>query len=150
MQRLTVRKTLRCPKRPCAKFRITAENLLPEWHTFYLHPKILFALHAKQFLSPTPIQKSALPFAFAGRDVIGIAQTVSKDLAALCLVLMVEYCTGIRKDASIRFADFTPFTFPAATVLVQKTSSSRFGPGTYSRIGTPSVLPSEFCPSYVR
>ena len=63
---------------PMLKFRITAENLLPEWHTFNLHPKILFALHAKQFLSPTPIQKSALPFAFAGRDVVGIAQTVSK------------------------------------------------------------------------
>ena len=77
LQHLTVRNTLQCPKRFGAKFRITAENLLPEWHTFYLHPKILSALHAKQFLSPTPIQKSALPFAFAGRDVIGIAQTVS-------------------------------------------------------------------------
>ena len=83
MQHLTVRNALRCPKRSSANFRITAENLLPEWHTFCLHPKILSTLHAKQFLSPTPIQESALPFAFAGRDVIGIAQTVSKTYGAL-------------------------------------------------------------------
>lgn len=72
-----MRKTLRCPKRSGAKFWITAENLLPEWHTLNLHPKILSALHEKQFFSPTPIQKYALPFAFAGRDIVGIAQTVS-------------------------------------------------------------------------
>jgi ATP-dependent RNA helicase DDX24/MAK5 len=69
---------LQCSKRSSAEFRITAENLLPEWHKYALHPKILSALHTKQFLSPTPIQKSALPFAFAGRDVIGIAQTVNR------------------------------------------------------------------------
>lgn len=61
-----------------ANFRIIAEKLLPEWHKYSLHPKILSALHAKQFASPTPIQASTLPFAFAGRDVIGIAQTVKK------------------------------------------------------------------------
>ena len=85
MQHLTVRKILRCPKHSGAKFRITAENLLPEWHAFHLHPKILSTLHAKQFFSPTPIQKSALPFASAGRDVIGIAQTVSKTLRPFVL-----------------------------------------------------------------
>ena len=78
MQHLIVRKTCNVSKRSSAEFRITAEKLLPEWHEYSLHPKILSALHAKQFFSPTPIQKSALPFAFAGRDVIGIAQTVNR------------------------------------------------------------------------
>ena len=35
------------------------------------------ALYEKQFFSPTPIQASGLPLALAGRDVIGIAQTVT-------------------------------------------------------------------------
>ena len=69
---------LQCPKPSVANFWILAEKLLPEWHEYSLHPKILTALHEKQFFSPTPIQKSALPFAFSGLNVIGIAQTVSK------------------------------------------------------------------------
>lgn len=36
----------------------------------------MMALHEKGFTSPTKIQAAALPFAFAGRDVVGVAQTV--------------------------------------------------------------------------
>ena len=64
--------------------------MLPEWHKFSLHPKILSALYEKQFFSPTPIQKSALPFASAGRDVIGIAQTVEKSFI-FYLALMFKW-----------------------------------------------------------
>ena len=54
-----------------------AENLLPAWHSFALHPQLYAALHSQGFVSPTPIQSHAIPKAFAGRDVIGVAETVS-------------------------------------------------------------------------
>jgi len=53
-----------------------AETLLPEWHQYSLHPQLLRRLHTKHFLSPTPIQSASLPIALAGRDVVGVAQTV--------------------------------------------------------------------------
>lgn len=43
------------------------------------------ALHAKGFTAPTAIQAASLPFALAGRDVVGIAQTV-------CDILLKLYC----------------------------------------------------------
>lgn len=55
----------------------TAEELVPQWHPFNLHTKLLRALHSKGFLEPTPIQKAALPIALVDRDVVGVAQTVS-------------------------------------------------------------------------
>ena len=58
----------------------SAENLLPGWHKYSFHPKILMALHEKAFTTPTPIQAASLPLAFAGRDVIGVAQTVGSNL----------------------------------------------------------------------
>ena len=60
-----------------------AENLLPNWCKYSLHPQLSRALHAKSFLSPTPIQEAALPMAFAGRDVIGVAQTVRLPVGVL-------------------------------------------------------------------
>ncbi|KAF9051432.1 P-loop containing nucleoside triphosphate hydrolase protein [Panaeolus papilionaceus] len=51
-------------------------ELLPEWHSLSLHPKINMALHDKRFSAPTPIQKAAIPVALRGKDVVGVAQTV--------------------------------------------------------------------------
>ncbi len=42
-----------------------------------MHPHLSRALHTKKFLEPTPIQAAAIPFAIQGRDVVGVAQTVS-------------------------------------------------------------------------
>jgi superfamily II DNA/RNA helicase len=55
---------------------IPAENLLPAWHPFTLHPQLYAALYSQKFVSPTPIQSQAIPKAFSGRDVIGVAETV--------------------------------------------------------------------------
>ena len=57
--------------------RHTGQKLLPNWHAFNLHPKLLKSIHNKRYISPTPIQKKALPLAMANRDVVGIAETVS-------------------------------------------------------------------------
>ncbi|KAF8155797.1 P-loop containing nucleoside triphosphate hydrolase protein [Crassisporium funariophilum] len=79
-----------------------SEKLLPEWHKFALHPKILMALHAKNFLSPTPIQAAALPFASADRDVVGIAQTGSGKTLAYGLPILQFLLSKPRPSSSKR------------------------------------------------
>ncbi|MCB1549501.1 MAG: DEAD/DEAH box helicase, partial [Hyphomicrobiaceae bacterium] len=40
-----------------------------------LSPKVLAAIEAAGYTTPTPIQAAAIPLAVSGRDVLGIAQT---------------------------------------------------------------------------
>ena len=61
-----------------------AESMLPGWHKFPLHPRIMMALHEKGFESPTAIQAASLPFSLADRDVVGVAQTV-------CLIAVSKF-----------------------------------------------------------
>ncbi|KAJ6470650.1 ATP-dependent RNA helicase [Mycena vitilis] len=63
-------------------------NLLPNWHSYSLHPQLLKVLHAKGFLSPTPIQSAAIPFAMSDRDVVGVAQTGSGKTLAYGLPIL--------------------------------------------------------------
>ncbi|KAG8917946.1 ATP-dependent RNA helicase [Tulasnella sp. 417] len=53
-----------------------AKKLLPEWEPLQLKGCLNRAIHKLGFQSPTDIQKQALPSVFAGRDVIGVAETV--------------------------------------------------------------------------
>ena len=55
---------------------VPAKNLLPEWHSFSLHPQLYATLYSQKFVNPTPIQSLTIPKALSGRDVIGIAETV--------------------------------------------------------------------------
>ncbi|KAJ7029259.1 ATP-dependent RNA helicase [Mycena alexandri] len=66
----------------------SAINLLPNWHSYSLHPQLLRILHTKGFLSPTPIQSAALPFAMSDRDVVGVAQTGSGKTLAYGLPIL--------------------------------------------------------------
>ena len=93
---------------------VTAENLLPEWHSFSLHPQLLRALHDKGFRTPTPVQTAALPVALKNKDVIGVAQTVR---GAVSLILVPDLRReGIRQNSSIWFTypppSFVPITSP--------------------------------------
>ncbi|KAJ6588976.1 P-loop containing nucleoside triphosphate hydrolase protein [Mycena capillaripes] len=63
-------------------------NLLPNWHSYSLHPQLLRVLHSKGFLSPTPIQSAAIPFAMSDRDVVGVAQTGSGKTLAYGLPIL--------------------------------------------------------------
>ncbi len=56
---------------------VPAENLLPAWHSFALHPQLYAAICSQNFVNPTPIQSQAIPKALSRRDVIGVAETVS-------------------------------------------------------------------------
>ncbi len=53
-----------------------------------LCPPLLKALAAEGYTTPTPIQLQAIPFALAGRDVQGIAQTGTGKTAAFALPIL--------------------------------------------------------------
>jgi superfamily II DNA/RNA helicase len=75
-RRSTVRAThCACPN--IGAYLDPAENLLPAWHPFALHPQLYAALYSQNFVNPTPIQSQAIPKASSGRDVVGVAETVS-------------------------------------------------------------------------
>ncbi|KAI0002587.1 P-loop containing nucleoside triphosphate hydrolase protein [Russula compacta] len=71
-----------------------AENLLPAWHSFALHPQLNAALYSQGFVNPTPIQSQAVPKAFSGRDIIGVAETGSGKTLAYGLPILHELLTG--------------------------------------------------------
>jgi len=50
-----------------------------------LSPKVLAAIEAAGYSTPTPIQEQAIPVAVTGRDVLGIAQTGTGKTAAFTL-----------------------------------------------------------------
>ncbi|PPQ32608.1 DEAD/DEAH box helicase, partial [Rhodoblastus sphagnicola] len=53
-----------------------------------LSEKVLRAVEASGYTTPTPIQAQAIPFALAGRDVLGIAQTGTGKTAAFVLPML--------------------------------------------------------------
>ena len=55
---------------------------------FDLHPALLRALQNKVYAQPTPIQQSAIPYALAGKDILGSAQTGSGKTAAFALPIL--------------------------------------------------------------
>jgi len=53
-----------------------------------LSEKVLRAVEASGYTTPTPIQAQAIPLALAGRDVLGIAQTGTGKTAAFVLPML--------------------------------------------------------------
>src|ERR1700683_3140463 len=53
-----------------------------------LSEKVLNAVRASGYETPTPIQEQAIPFALQGRDVLGIAQTGTGKTAAFTLPML--------------------------------------------------------------
>ncbi len=53
-----------------------------------LSEKVLRAVEASGYTTPTPIQAQAIPFALTGRDVLGIAQTGTGKTAAFVLPML--------------------------------------------------------------
>ncbi|KAJ7740008.1 ATP-dependent RNA helicase [Mycena maculata] len=77
-------------------------NLLPNWHSYSLHPQLLRVLHAKGFLSPTPIQSAAIPFAMSDRDVVGVAQTGSGKTLAYGLPILHRLLACGRPSSKVK------------------------------------------------
>jgi superfamily II DNA/RNA helicase len=59
-----------------------------------LSPKVLSAVEAAGFVTPTPIQLKAIPAAVAGRDVLGIAQTGTGKTASFVLPMLTRLERG--------------------------------------------------------
>jgi ATP-dependent RNA helicase RhlE len=53
-----------------------------------LEPRLLQAVESMGYTTPTPIQRDAIPFALAGRDVVGCAQTGTGKTVAFMLPIM--------------------------------------------------------------
>lgn len=71
----------------------TKEEAYVAKHTFAdfaLNEIVLRNLEAKQFVTPSPIQDQAIPFALKGHDVIGIANTGTGKTAAFLLPLITK------------------------------------------------------------
>src|SRR3989304_6263793 len=59
-----------------------------------LSEKVLAAVAAAGYTTPTPIQDQAIPHVFAGRDVLGIAQTGTGKTAAFVLPMLTKLEQG--------------------------------------------------------
>jgi superfamily II DNA/RNA helicase len=59
-----------------------------------LSPKVLAAVEAAGFATPTPIQAKAVPVAVTGRDVLGIAQTGTGKTASFVLPMLTRLERG--------------------------------------------------------
>ena len=74
-------------------------------------PPLLEALEIMKFTKPTEIQAQAIPPALTGRDIIGVAETVSVknfSIDAECIRDQVSSSlTGIREDCCICTPHFT-------------------------------------------
>ena len=62
------------PQYPAA---LMTDSELAEWSEIKLHNALKKALVALEFNKPTDIQTRSLPFALDGRDIVGVAETVS-------------------------------------------------------------------------
>ena len=64
-----------------------------------LNPRILSALEALDYSTPTPIQSGAIPLVLEGHDVMGLAQTGTGKTAAFGLPLVQKLMEGHEKPA---------------------------------------------------
>lgn len=76
-----------------------------------LSPLLLKSLEEKGYTSPSPIQEKAIPYALAGRDVLGCAQTGTGKTAAFALPIIQNLMKPSQKQHSkkvIRSLILTP------------------------------------------
>ena len=78
------------PEEDIAAVALTFESL-------GLAPEILQAVVAAGYLTPTPIQRDAIPLAMAGRDVMGLAQTGTGKTAAFTLPILHRLLGGPKR-----------------------------------------------------
>ncbi len=81
-----------------------------------LDPRVLEALTASGYVTPTPIQADAIPPALEGRDVLGIAQTGTGKTAAFVLPMITRLANGRAKARMPRSLVLCPTRELAAQV----------------------------------
>ncbi|MEM0900143.1 MAG: DEAD/DEAH box helicase [Pseudomonadota bacterium] len=74
---------------------MTAEKApLPKFNELGLSDKVLQAITAAGYETPTPIQAGAIPHALAGKDILGIAQTGTGKTASFVLPMITRLERG--------------------------------------------------------
>ena len=89
-----------------------------------LSEKVLKAIEASGYTTPTPIQAQSIPYALAGRDVLGIAQTGTGKTAAFTLPMISRLETGRARARMPRTLILEPTRELAAQV---EESFARYG-----------------------
>jgi superfamily II DNA/RNA helicase len=89
-----------------------------------LSEKVLQAVDASGYTTPTPIQEQAIPYALAGRDILGIAQTGTGKTAAFTLPMLCRLEMGRARARMPRTLILEPTRELAAQV---EESFSRYG-----------------------
>jgi len=89
-----------------------------------LSEKVLQAVEASGYLTPTPIQAEAIPQVLAGRDVLGIAQTGTGKTAAFTLPMLSRLEKGRARARMPRTLILEPTRELAAQV---EESFTRYG-----------------------
>ena len=68
-----------------------------KFDVFHFHPALVAGIRGAGYLSPTPIQKQAIPLVLEGRDVMGLAQTGTGKTAAFALPILQRLFEGVRR-----------------------------------------------------
>jgi superfamily II DNA/RNA helicase len=89
-----------------------------------LSPKVLAAVEATGYTTPTPIQEQAIPHVIAKRDVLGIAQTGTGKTASFTLPMLTRLETGRARARMPRTLILEPTRELAAQV---EESFNRYG-----------------------
>jgi superfamily II DNA/RNA helicase len=89
-----------------------------------LSPKVLAAVEAAGYTTPTPIQQQAIPPVLAGRDVLGIAQTGTGKTASFVLPMLTRLEKGRARARMPRTLILEPTRELAAQV---EENFSRYG-----------------------
>jgi superfamily II DNA/RNA helicase len=89
-----------------------------------LSPKVLAAVEASGYTTPTPIQAQAIPHVLAGRDVVGIAQTGTGKTASFVLPMLTRLESGRARARMPRTLILEPTRELAAQV---EENFSRYG-----------------------
>ncbi len=71
-----------------------AKEYFLNFEQFSLDPKIIAAVKAVGYTTPTPIQRQAIPIVLQGRDVMGLAQTGTGKTAAFVLPILQRLAKG--------------------------------------------------------
>jgi ATP-dependent RNA helicase RhlE len=68
------------------------------FETFNLHPSIMAGVRAQGYVTPTPIQREAIPPIMQGHDIISLAQTGTGKTAAFVLPVLQRLLTCPRRQ----------------------------------------------------
>jgi ATP-dependent RNA helicase RhlE len=131
-ERPTIDKTYDHPRREPIKPAVPVD--VPKMDTAFsqlgLSDALAYGVQEMGYLEPTPIQKQAIPFVLAGRDVIGSAQTGTGKTAAFALpiiqrlgghgamrVLVLEPTRELALQVEEAFQKFAKFTDLRVTIV---------------------------------